>query len=236
MRWNLNLLDFGLVPHQTKAASVGDRYGRLVITAIGKAPGTYRYKAVCLCDCGEYVTPEIASMKSGRATSCGCAQKDAVTKHGRSKHPLYNILSAMKRRCYNKKDNRFNDYGGRGIEICDRWHVLENFIADMESTYFDGATIERINRNGNYEPSNCKWITFSEQASNKRSNIELTFNGKTQCLAHWANETGLTYGTLWERIKVNGWSVERALTTPPLNADERCKLARAQCAENRASR
>jgi hypothetical protein len=232
----MDLSDFGLVPHKAKSLSVGDRYGRLVVKAIGKPPGTYQYKAVCLCDCGKYVAPTVDSMRRGKSISCGCAQRDAVTKHGRSQHPLYQTLRNMKNRCYNPKDKRYPEYGGRGITVCDQWHDLEGFIADMGSSHFVGATIERENVNGNYEPSNCAWVTAKAQASNKRSNIMLSHNGKTQCLQHWADEVGITYGTLWERIKVQKWSAERALTTAPLSADERCELARAQCAENRARR
>jgi hypothetical protein len=232
----VNLEYFGLVQHETNVIAPGDRYGRLVVLEIGKPPGTYRYKAVCLCDCGKYVAPTIDAMRRGKATSCGCAQRDAVTKHGRSQHPLYKTLRGMKSRCFDTRDKRYSDYGGRGITVCDRWHDLENFIADMGPSYFEGATIERENFNGNYEPSNCTWVTAKAQASNKRSNIVLSHNGKTQCLQHWADEIGITYGTLWDRIKVQKWSTERALTTAPLGADERCELARAQCAENRARR
>lgn len=227
----MNLSDFGLIPHETKFVKIGDRYGRLLIQAIGKIPGTYRYKAVCLCDCGNIVAPSIDAMRRGAATSCGCAHRDAVTKHGRWSHPLYKILKAMKERCYKTTDKRYPDYGGRGITVCERWHDIENFIADMWPSYFEGATIERENVNGNYEPGNCSWVTAAAQQSNKRSNIELTHNGKTQCLAHWAEEVGLTYGTLWDRIKVQKWSAERALTTPALTADERCQLARANRAK-----
>ncbi|CAJ0899732.1 hypothetical protein R6138_04367 [Ralstonia thomasii] len=232
----MNLSNFGLVPHETESAALGDRYGRLVVQAVGKVAGTYRYKAICLCDCGKTIVTAIDSLNRGRAKSCGCARLEAVTKHGRWNHPLYTVLRSMKSRCYNPSDKRYADYGGRGIAICDRWHDIDNFITDMEPSYFDGATIERANVNGNYEPGNCTWVTAAAQQSNKRSNIELTYNGKTQCLAHWAEEVGLTYGTLWTRIKTQKWDAERALTTPALSADERCELARAQCAENRANK
>lgn len=232
----MNLESFGLAPHATDSVLIGSRYGRLVVLQTGKRPGTYRYHAVCLCDCGNYATPNIRNLKDGRSTSCGCAHRDAVTKHGQWGTQMYKVWKSMHRRCYNKKETRYASYGGRGIKVCDRWHTLDNFIADMEPIYFEGGTIERIDYNGDYEPTNCKWISAPDQAHNKRSNIRLSFNGKTQCLAHWAKETGLPYGTLWERIKVLHWGTERALTTPALDADARCQLARTQCAENRANR
>lgn len=183
--------------------------------------------AVCRCDCGKF--PHIAlinSMKSGRTTSCGCQQKRIATKHGLYRSMLYRKWNAMRARCNNPKSSRYKEYGGRGISICDRWKTLHAFIDDMGPTYFSGAEIDRKDVNGNYEPSNCRWLTHVEQASNKRSNVLIEWRGKNQCITHWANELGIPMQALRMRLSRYGWSVERAFTTPSMNADVRCAIAR----------
>jgi hypothetical protein len=232
----MNHSDFGLEPHTVKTLSVGDKCGRLTVLLTGRKPGTYRYMAVCKCDCGKQVVSRVDGLRNGTATSCGCYQRDAVTKHGRWDHPLYSVWRSMWRRCTVKLDRSYPDYGGRGITVCDQWKDIEKFIADMSPTHFDGGTLERKDFNGNYCPENCIWITHAEQASNKRSNVMITHGGITQTLEAWAEFTGITYGTLWSRIKTYGWTPERALTTPPLDATDRCELARAQCSDNRLKR
>jgi hypothetical protein len=123
----------------------------------------------------------------------------------------YQVWKAMKRRCFYKKDKHYQDYAGRGITICDRWLKFENFIEDMGPRP-KGTSIDRINNCGNYEPSNCRWATKSQQQSNKRNAVLLTLNGKTKNLNHWAKEIGIERRTISARLKY-GWSVEQALTT-----------------------
>lgn len=132
----------------------------------------------------------------------------------------------MMSRCTNPRDKRFSDYGGRGIAVCDAWRDVRGFVRDMQLAYWPGATIDRVDVNGDYKPENCRWVFKEEQARNKRSNITLTHEGKTQCLAEWARDTGLTYSTLWNRVVLHGWSAEKTLTTPALDADARCARAR----------
>ena len=129
-------------------------------------------------------------------------------------------------RCYNKKNKRYYCYGGRGITVCKHWHNVRNFIHDMEPTYKKGLQIERIDNDKGYSPNNCAWVTQTQQAQNKSSNINLTHKGQTFCLAVWSRKTGISYGTLWERVKILEWPAERALTTPALDAHARLKIAR----------
>lgn len=114
-------------------------------------------------------------------------------KHGKYNTRLYRIWSRMKTRCYNKKYEHFKHYGGRGIKVCDEW--LNDFMSfydwSMSNGYKDNLTIDRIDVNGNYEPSNCRWLTNEEQQNNKRRNIRLTYNGKTQTITQWARELGI---------------------------------------------
>lgn len=125
----------------------------------------------------------------------------------------------MKDRCLNPKHKAFSDYGGRGITICDRWMVFENFLADMGERP-DGMEIDRIDNDGNYEPGNCRWVTSAENKRNTRRNVWITHDGRTMCLEDWSTETGLPKETLRSRI-LRGWDAEKALTTPPGAANKR---------------
>ena len=216
---------FDLAPHQ--CIEVGSVYGRLTVLATGVKPNTYKYYAVCQCSCGS--KPKlirIDGIRNGGVQSCGCLHKQRSTKHGNWNHPLYPVWRGMLRRCYNTKDKRFVHYGGRGIDVCERWHDLNNFIQDMYPTYRCDLQLDRIDNDSGYSPDNCHWATLKEQANNKSSNVVLEHNGKSLTLAEWSVVTGISYGTLWERYKVLNWTPERTLTTNPLNAFERLTIAR----------
>ena len=120
----------------------------------------------------------------------------------------------MKLRCYNPKYKTYHRYGGRGIKICDEW--LQDFMNfynwAMNNGYIEGLWIERIDNNGNYEPSNCKWATRKEQCQNREQTIKITYNNQTLCLSEWARITGIKFKTLQSRYK-SGWDVEKMLTT-----------------------
>jgi hypothetical protein len=119
----------------------------------------------------------------------------------------------MKQRCQNPNNPSYHNYGGRGIKVCERWFSFENFISDMGMRPTNDHTLERINNDGNYEPSNCKWATRTEQARNFRSNRMLEFNGEKKCISAWAKELGLTHDSISRRLR-RGWSIEEALTKP----------------------
>ncbi len=118
----------------------------------------------------------------------------------------------MRQRCNNPNDHKYRNYGARGITVCDRWSKFEKFLEDMGEKPL-GLTLDRIDNNGNYEPSNCRWATLTEQARNKRNNVMLTHEGQTYCLAEWAERTGLTYRTICSR-HYSGWDIHKILTTP----------------------
>ena len=135
--------------------------------------------------------------------------------HGMSNSRTHNIWRRIRERCNCQDSKDYENYGGRGICVDDAWQKsFLAFLADMGEAPA-GMSIERINNDGNYEKSNCRWATVLDQANNKRTNVFVTYKEKTQTIAQWAREIGLERKTLEYRIRV-GWSAERALTTPSL--------------------
>jgi hypothetical protein len=117
----------------------------------------------------------------------------------------------MRQRCSNPNTDRYEHYGGRGIAICERWQSFEDFYADMGPRPSPKHSIDRIDVDGDYEPGNCRWATPAEQARNKRSNLMLTHDGRTQTITEWARETRIPLMTISRRLK-SGWPVDRALS------------------------
>lgn len=114
--------------------------------------------------------------------------------------PTYNSWKAMRQRCRDPHDTRYAQYGGRGVVVCARWDSFENFVADM-GVRPKGKTLERNNRNGHYCKENCSWKTPREQANNRTSCVEITYNGKRQNLTQWGIELGIQRGTLYARLR-----------------------------------
>lgn len=198
----------------------GKRFGKLVaIKTIGKNKnGGYLWQ--CKCDCGNEITASVGNLNNGHTKSCGCLRSDQCktnfTKHGLESTRLYDIWRDMRLRCYDERNIPYNRYGGRGITICDEWKEDVKAFYDwaMANGYNDGLTIERIDNDGNYSPENCRLATVKEQANNRRSNVLVTHEGKTQTMKEWAHEVGIPYKAVWARMQKLGWSAERALTEP----------------------
>ena len=151
----------------TVKSLLGMRFARL--TVVERAGSTSYGKALwrCVCECGKEVVAATGSLMSGNTSSCGCYFLDRITKHGGSNKGSYNSWRAMMRRCNNPKDKDYKNYGERGITVCQEWRDYRRFAADMgEPT--GSQTLDRIDVNGNYEPSNCKWSTPLEQLRNIR--------------------------------------------------------------------
>jgi hypothetical protein len=138
----------------------------------------------------------------------------ARAKHGLADSKVYNLWRGMMRRCYDEKSKDYPRYGGRGISVCDRWHLVENFVADMGAAPV-GMSLDRKDNEGAYSPENCRWAGAKVQARNKRSNIVVEYLGEALTVAEWAERTGIERKTLEYRIRV-GWEAQRALTTPSL--------------------
>lgn len=200
----------------------GQRFGLLtVIENVGKDK---RGEAIwlCRCDCGNETTTTGYKLRSGWTKSCGCLQtaqrkKGFNKRHGMTDTKLYTIWQNMKRRCYDKNNIMFSHYGGRGICVCSEWlSRFETFAEWAKLTgYVEGLSIERIDVNGNYEPSNCKWIEKQKQYLNRTDSHQITAFGKTQTIKEWADESGLKYDTIERRINQYGWNAEDAVSIKP---------------------
>lgn len=160
----------------------------------------------CLCDCGKESVVRATFLRCGHTKSCGCALLRnaalALTKHGccvGGASDVYSIWNMMKQRCGNPNCRSYKDYGYRGINVCERWMKFENFRDDMGPRPA-GFSIERINNDGNYEPSNCRWASRAQQASNKRNTVRLTLNGEKTTVSELANMTGVSRDNVRHRI------------------------------------
>ncbi|HFK1476726.1 hypothetical protein OCF13_26385 [Bacillus tropicus] len=151
----------------------GKKFGRLTVV---ERVENDKYKNVrfrCICDCGNHKVIYRNALATGRTVSCGCYNKEATSKrakiHGNSKTPEYSAIISIIGRCENPKNPEYNNYGGRGISVCERWRSSPGlFVEDMGERPSPNHSIDRIDVNGNYEPSNCRWATLSEQGHNKR--------------------------------------------------------------------
>lgn len=157
--------------------NTGDRYGRLTIVREVEKRGIYRFFE-CRCDCGTVKTYALYNLRKGTTRSCGCLRAEthnAPPPYKQNENSpytntrLYNIWKGMRKRCYNPNCRAYKWYGGRGIYVCQEWQRYLNFHNwAIHNGYSSALTIDRIDVNGNYEPSNCRWITIQEQQKNKR--------------------------------------------------------------------
>lgn len=193
---------------------VGQRFSKLtVIKRAEKNSKSGNARWVCRCDCGKYSTVIGSHLLSGKTTSCGCNRYSKTAK-GHSKERLYRIWYGMHRRCYDPKDDKYKWYGSRGISVCKAWH---DFLAfrdwALNHGYSDELTIDRIDNDGNYEPSNCRWINIKSQANNRNSNRILKYRGKEYTAIQLAEQHNLSPHTVYNRLKL-GWSIDRIVETP----------------------
>lgn len=192
---------------------VGEKYGRLTVLSKHGKNKRGEISWLCRCDCGT-VKPIIAGhLRKGNTKSCGCYHRDAVTSHGMTKMPTFRSWESMKQRCLNPNNRAYSEYGGRGIKVHSQWiDSFDTFLSDMGDRP-KGTSLDRIDVNGDYTPSNCRWATRSEQQRNKRVTAYLKLNGVEKPVKCWSDETGIPSDVIFWRIR-NGWSVEKALTTP----------------------
>ena len=194
------------------------KFGRL--TALYKIHKSHKknVKWLCLCDCGNLVEVFQSNLAGSKTKSCGCLNKevliDRLLIHGKSCTRLYHIWQHIVQRCTNKNAPNYKDYGARGITVCKEWlnDKTKFFKWAIDNNYRDDLTIDRIDVNGDYEPSNCKWSTKKQQARNRRTNKMIVYNGETHCLSEWCEILGLNYNKVKRRLQ-RGWSTKKAFTT-----------------------
>ncbi|MBO5704554.1 MAG: hypothetical protein J6R99_00880 [Alphaproteobacteria bacterium] len=171
---------------------------------------------LCKCDCGTIREVLGCSLRNATTMSCGCYQKEMIHKiHGQTHTRLYKIWDNMKSRCFNNKHDSYYKYGARGITICDKWRNDFKAFYDwsMANGYDDKLTIDRIDNNGNYCPENCRWTTVKIQSRNTRTNHYISHNGKTLCLAEWAEKLNMRWNTLYYKLKRNDWRLDKCMKT-----------------------
>lgn len=170
-------------------------------------------RVLCKCECGKEKELTLADIKSGRITSCGCKQIEAIkktaTRHGMKHTRFYETFMGIKKRCNDVNYKEYKNYGGRGIK--NEFLSFEHFRDTMLSSYQGDLTIERKNVNGNYSPENCTWIPVEQQAWNKRNNI--MYRGVS--LPQYCHDNSLDYKLISGRL-TGGWDIEKAIKTPKL--------------------
>ena len=195
---------------------IGKRVGKLLISEYVGTRGSAQHALwKCKCDCGNETIAVGAYLRKGRIKSCGCGMKETqftkekTTKHGMSRSRTYLIWRGMIVRT-TKKTDKAHLYYDKGIRTCDRWLSFNNFFADMGEAP-DGMSIDRLDNNRGYEPSNCRWATSIEQANNTSRNRIITAHGKSMTVAMWAREINVKPNTIYYRLR-RGWSAERAVS------------------------
>lgn len=197
----------------------GKRFGKLtVVCKVGVSKQTL-WK--CMCDCGKEIVLETGKLTSNHTKSCGCYRSERIAKHNTihngSYSKLYGVYRSMVNRCNSKTNQAFMNYGGRGISVCDDWIGKNGFVNfrnwSIENGYSERLTIDRIDVNGNYEPTNCRFVTMKVQQNNKRNNNKLELYGEIKSFQEWCDYFGVNRCTAKSRID-RGWSIEDAFKRP----------------------
>lgn len=213
---------------------IGQKFGKLTVLKMVRVDrGKYgKLMWETKCDCGNTHIAAPTDIVRGKTKSCGCFHdercKERATKFQHSVYDnkrLYSIYNGIKKRCFNKNEPRYKDYGARGITMCGEWRYNFDAFAEwaLSHGYTDEMTIERVDVNGNYCPENCKWITLKEQCNNKRQTIWVDYKGEHIQLMKLCERKGISYDMVHNRIRDSGWDVERAIDTP--SANEQYRLA-----------
>ena len=200
----------------------GEKIGRLTIIKIAGKDKFGRVVWQCKCDCGNIKNILGCHIKLNHTISCGCYNREhnygrvTHTTHGKCYTRIYKIWRGIINRCENINIKSFERYGGRGIKMCEEWRndFMTFYNWSMANGYRDDLTIDRINNNGNYEPSNCRWATLIEQANNKRCNLRYIVNGENLTLKQISQKYNVNYKELFARVKYLGWDIEKAVFEP----------------------
>ena len=192
----------------------GQKFGKLTVLKKVEKPKHLKKNEtfwLCKCDCGNEKVIRGYSLKVGNTTSCGCYFQEKMSTHKLSKHPLYYIRRSIIQRCCNENSASYYLYGARGIQVCDEWkNDFEAFYQwAIENGYNEEKllsgrnklTLDRIDNNGNYEPSNCRWVTQKVQGNNTRKNHLITINGETKTMQMWCDLYHINKKAFYCRVK-----------------------------------
>jgi hypothetical protein len=200
----------------------GKRFGKLTVISFDREKTKRKAYWICKCECGNIKSVRSDSLQENKVLSCGCIKKEqdrinltANHSHKMSKTRIYREWQGMKTRCYNKNNKRYNNYGGRGITVCDEWmNNFDNFFKwSLDNNYSDDLTIDRKNNDGNYEPSNCRWVNNKIQCNNRNSNIVIEHNDEKLTLTELSEKKGLSIRMMHARY-VRGDRGKRLLRDP----------------------
>ncbi len=196
----------------SKQNMVGKKYGFLTVLSeieLRNKNGHIMYNVKC--DCGKEKSVLGASLRNGLSRSCNKCTL-LTGSHGMWNTKVFKVWTSMKSRCSNANSPSYKNYGARGIKVCDRWlNSFENFYKDMGEP--NELTLERIDVNSNYEPSNCKWASPKEQSRNRTNNVFYTYKKQTKCVGEWCELLKMPTSTFYNRIK-RGWSIDEIIETP----------------------
>lgn len=200
----------------------GTRFGRLMCTGKSYMKSKSNRVVEVICDCNTIKWLSLQHIKKGLTTSCGCYNLELMLGNKRgaiheiTNHPIYASWHSMKQRCYDENSDGFEKYGKIGIYVCDEWKSNPKAFYDwsIENGWKEGLTIDRHpNKNGIYEPTNCRWATDEQQSRNRSSNREIYAFGETKLLIEWSEDERCVVkpNTLYSRI-FKGWDAEKAIT------------------------
>lgn len=205
---------------------INQRFGKLIVIRLVEGNNATNRKYLCKCDCGnEKITSE-DNLRRGRCKSCGCLYKNNGGKRKYikgyyldSRSKLYGVWHNMVRRCTDPKAKQYKNYGGRGIKICDEWNDYSVFrkwainTGYIEEHSRSEYMLDRIDNDGNYEPSNCRWTNAKTQMNNRTVNTFICYQGVERTMAEWADYYNIPYNLFFRRYQ-RGWDFERIITTP----------------------
>jgi hypothetical protein len=186
----------------------GMRFGKLVVLRRERG-GVW----MCQCDCGRISYPTTSNLRGANTQSCGCVRDQKRTKHGLVNTPEYKVWKGMRSRCHGATDGQYRNYGARGLTVAPEWNDFAVFLRDMGQRPSPKHQLDRIDNEKGYSKENCRWATAQQNHNNTRSNRLIEYQGATKTIAEWADELGIIYPTLRNRLN-RGWPVERALTEP----------------------
>lgn len=193
-------------------ASPGQRNNFLTLIDVHcRKPGANTWLAQC--DCGNPTIVNVGDFNSGHTKSCGCHRRDVLRvikrTHGMTETAEYRAWCHIRDRCEREANAKYDRYGGRGIKVCDRWQVFENFLSDMGKKPSRWHSIERNDNDGDYEPSNCRWATMNEQAQNKSNNVMVLVDGEKVCVSEAERRLGISGGAINQRARKTGESYDK---------------------------